>query len=104
MAKKLSINVPAATGFFSPATIKKAEEDAAKTAHAVKSEPPDTPLSSKTKSKNKGGRPKSPKKKKQYTLTMDPELYETLKAKAVEKQKSFSQLVTDAMLDFLNND
>jgi hypothetical protein len=35
---------------------------------------------------------------------MDPELYETLKAKAVEKQKSFSQLVTDVMLDFLNND
>ena len=35
MAKKLSINVPAATGFFSPETIKKAEEDAAKAAPAV---------------------------------------------------------------------
>ena len=64
----------------------------------------DIPLSPQTKVKNKGGRPKSPKKKGQFTLTMDPELYETLKAKAVEKQKSFSQLVTDVMLDFLNND
>lgn len=101
MAKKLSINVPAATGFFSPETIKKAEEDAAKTAPAV---PSDVPLSPETKVKNKGGRPKSPKKKGQFTLTMDPDLYETLKSKAVEKQKSFSQLVTDVMLDFLNND
>lgn len=104
MAKKLSINVPAATGFFSPETIKKAEENAAKVAPAVKSEPSDIPLSPQTKVKNKGGRPKSPKKKGQFTLTMDPDLYETLKAKAVEKQKSFSQLVTDVMLDFLNND
>lgn len=50
MAKKLSINVPAATGFFSPETIKKAEEDAAKAAPAVKSEPSDVPAFTRNKS------------------------------------------------------
>mgnify|MGYP000535527959 CR=1 FL=1 len=58
----------------------------------------------KQKSKIRVGVLNRQRKRGKFTLTMDPELYETLKAKAVEKQKSFSQLVTDVMLDFLNND
>lgn len=104
MAKKLSINIPTATGFFSPETIKKAEEEeAAKVASSVKSDSSDPTASQEIKEKNKGGRPKLEKKKKQFTLTMDPDLYIILKSKAAEKQTSFSQLVTDVMLDFLKN-
>ena len=54
------------------------------------------------KPKSKGGRPKKDKKKQQYTLTMDPELYHKLRKKAEEKNTSFSQLVTDAMIDYLD--
>jgi hypothetical protein len=94
--KKLSINVPPAAGFFSPETIKKAEEAEKNTSSAITSPPQPT------KAKNKGGRPKSEVKKKQYTLTMDPALYDALKKKAKEKNKSFSSLVNDVMIDYLN--
>ena len=55
------------------------------------------------KPKSKGGRPKKDNKKQQFTLTMDPELHKQLLKKATEEQKSFSQLVTDAMIDYLND-
>lgn len=104
MAKKLSINVsggPLASGFFSPETIKKAESEEV---ISTESAPPQTISEELPKPKNKGGRPRLDKKKEQYSLTMDPDLYLILKSKAKEKHRSFSQLVTDVMLDFLNND
>lgn len=97
MSKKLPINVPVAAGFFSPETIRRAEEENAEKAAPINTDP------SSTKVKNKGGRPKALKKKSQFTLTMDPDLYAALKDKAAEKQKSFSQLVTDTMLEYLRN-
>lgn len=49
----------------------------------------------------KPGRPKVSNKKKQYTLTMNPDLYKTLSALAKENYKSFSQLVTDACIEYM---
>lgn len=53
------------------------------------------------KEPGKRGRPKVSNKKKQYTLTMNPDLYETLQALAKENYKSFSQLVTDACIEYI---
>lgn len=102
MAKKLTIDVnkgALGSGFFSNnASVQ--QDDAAipepeiKPVHSQPEQP---------KVKNKGGRPKQAKKKAQYTLTMDPDLYQILRAKAEEKCTSFSQLVTDCMLEFLKN-
>lgn len=111
MAKNLSIKIPTASRFFSPETIQQAKEDSAEATAAVEpavsesSPAVGSEISDSTDPpKNKGGRPKLEKKKKQYTLTMDPDLYIALKDKAAEKQTSFSQLVTNVMLDFLEND
>lgn len=49
----------------------------------------------------KPGRPKVSNKKKQYTLTMNPDLYKTLSELAKENYKSFSQLVTDACIEYI---
>jgi hypothetical protein len=49
----------------------------------------------------KRGRPKVSNKKKQYTLTMNPDLYKTLSELAKENYKSFSQLVTDACIEYM---
>ena len=81
MAKKLTIDVnkgALGSGFFSnnasvqqdDATIPEPE---IKPVHSQPEQP---------KVKNKGGRPKQAKKKAQYTLTMDPDLYQILRAKA----------------------
>lgn len=112
MAKNLSIKIPTASRFFSPETIQQAEEeDSAEATPAVEPAVSESSpaVGSETSDstdppKNKGGRPKLEKKKKQYTLTMDPDLYIALKDKAAEKQTSFSQLVTNVMLNFLEND
>lgn len=96
---KLSINVPPAppaAGFFSPETIKKAEEAERNVIS------PDASLPQQSKEKNKGGRPKSEVKKKQYTLTMDPDLYDTLKKEAKARHISFSYLITEAALEYLS--
>lgn len=41
------------------------------------------------------------RKKKQYTLTMHPDLYETLKKLADSQYKSFSQLIADACIEYI---
>lgn len=41
------------------------------------------------------------RKKKQYTLTMHPDLYETLKQLADSQYKSFSQLIADACIEYI---
>lgn len=102
MAKKLTIDVnkgALGSGFFSNSS--SAQQDAAaipeseiKSVHSQSEQP---------KKKNKGGRPRKEKKKAQYSLTMDPDLYQTIRAKAEEKHTSFSQLVTDCMLEYLKN-
>ena len=55
----------------------------------------------KKKEPGKRGRPKVSNKKKQYTLTMNPDLYKTLSELAKENYKSFSQLVTDACIEYI---
>lgn len=47
----------------------------------------------------KPGRPSKPHKKQQFSITMDPDLYASLQNIAAEKQTSFSQLVTNIILD-----
>ena len=47
----------------------------------------------------KPGRPSKPHKKQQFSITMDPNLYASLQNIAAEKQTSFSQLVTNIILD-----
>lgn len=49
---------------------------------------------------NQKGRPRKTHKKLQYTLTMDPDLHMLLESIADKKQTSFSQLVTDIVLEF----
>lgn len=53
------------------------------------------------KEPGKRGRPKVSNKKKQYTLTMNPDLYTQLSELAKENYKSFSQLVTDACIEYM---
>lgn len=47
----------------------------------------------------KPGRPAKQHKKQQFSITMDPELYASLQEIAEEKQTSFSQLVTNIILE-----
>lgn len=97
MAKKIPININSgalAEGFFSTAS---KQQDTVKEAPAKA-----TVSSTAAPKKNKGGRPRKEKKKQQYTLTMDPELYQQLRETASSMQKSFSQLVTDVMIDYLD--
>ena len=51
----------------------------------------------------KPGRPPKQHKKEQFSITMDPELYELLKHIAEKKQTSFSQLVTSIVLDAIED-
>lgn len=53
------------------------------------------------KEKKKRGRPTVANKKQQYTLTMNPDLYEVLSELAKANYKSFSQLVTDACVEYM---
>lgn len=50
-------------------------------------------------SKKNPGRPPKQHKKQQFSITMDPELYAALQEIAEEKQTSFSQLVTNIILE-----
>lgn len=52
-----------------------------------------------THSTKKPGRPAKQRKKQQFSITMDPELYTSLQKIAEEKQTSFSQLVTNIILE-----
>ena len=70
-----------------PEPIKETEKAAVEDTELPKKEP------------GKRGRPKVSNKKKQYTLTMNPDLYKTLSELAKENYKSFSQLVTDACIE-----
>lgn len=47
------------------------------------------------------GRPRVARKKKQYTLTMRPDLYERAKAEADRRGISFSSLVSDAFVEYM---
>lgn len=60
-----------------------------------------TESGSTNKEKNKGGRPKKENKKKQYSLTMDPFLYKEVMEFANKKRTSFSQIMTNAILDYM---
>lgn len=99
MAKKPSINVtdgPLAAGFFSSETIKKTAVEPEDT---TKMDAPSEPISP----KNKGGRPRKANKKEQYTLTMDPLLYNKIRNEAAKEMKSISQFITDVMNTYFNN-
>lgn len=101
MAKKPSINInngPLAAGFFSGEKIPEIEKE-----NTVAIEKPTNNQQTNKPEKNKGGRPKKENKKKQYTLTMDPDLYEKLKTEADQRHTSFSQLITTVMLEYLEN-
>ena len=52
-------------------------------------------------SKPHRGRPKVAIPKKQYTLTMRPDMYERAKKEAERRGPSFSQLVSDALNEYL---
>lgn len=54
--------------------------------------------------KNKGGRPKKENKKQQFSITMDPELYKKVKEYAETKRTSFSQLMVNAVLEYMEHD
>lgn len=47
------------------------------------------------------GRPKVATPKKQYTLTMRPDMYERAKAEAERRGLSFSALVADAFTEYM---
>lgn len=47
----------------------------------------------------KPGRPSKQHKKQQFSITMAPDLYASLQEIAEEKQTSFSQLVTNIILE-----
>lgn len=48
------------------------------------------------------GRPKVAQKKKQYTLTMRPDLYKKAKEEAERRGISFSALVSDAFIEYMS--
>jgi predicted HicB family RNase H-like nuclease len=100
MAKKLTIDVnkgALGSGFFSnSASVQQNDETIPEPEVKPVDSQPEQP-----KEKKRIGRPKQAKKKAQYTLTMDPDLYQRLRAKAEAKCTSFSQLVTDCMLEYL---
>ena len=78
-----------------------------KTSSADKKKTPSLKTSSADKKKSsdgkkKIGRPTVENKKKQYSLTMHPDLYTKLMEKAKEERTSFSQLITNIALDYLN--
>lgn len=54
--------------------------------------------------KNKGGRPKKEKKKAQFSITMDPDLYKSVKEYAESKNISFSQIMVNSILQYMEND
>jgi hypothetical protein len=54
------------------------------------------------KLRGKPGRPRKPNKRQQYTLTMDPKLYGSLKKYAENHQLSFSQLITNAAIEYID--
>ena len=71
------------------------------TVEETESKKDDTQNTEPPKEEKKPGRPKVSNKKKQYTLTMNPDLYKTLSKLAKENYKSFSQLVTDACIEYM---
>lgn len=96
-----------AAGFFSSSSEETSDKIVAPNIEVPKSpaKNPTTKPSQKKSTrtgKKKMGRPTVANKKKQYSLTMRPDLYELLMEKAKEKQTSFSQLITEAALDYLN--
>lgn len=53
------------------------------------------------KEKPHRGRPRVAQKKKQYTLTMRPDMYEKARAEAERRGLSFSALVSDAFTEYM---
>lgn len=100
--KKLPKDVDFAAGFFStPATTEDTSGEAVVekvTAPAIVSEKPE-PKEKDTEPKNLGGRPKKDGlKNEQFTLTMNPEMYEKLRIVAEEQAGgNFSRLIDDAV-------
>lgn len=85
--KKLEIKTPAMS-VISPEAIQKVDQEENK---EIKRE-----------TTGKKGRPRVKQKKKQYSLTLNPDLYDETFEKADELGISFSALVTMAIKDFLN--
>lgn len=48
------------------------------------------------------GRPKVANKKKQYTLTMRPDMYEQAREEADRRGISFSALIANALVEYLD--
>lgn len=51
--------------------------------------------------KRRRGRPKVDNKKKQYTLTMRPDMYAQAQDEAAKRGISFSALVANALMEYL---
>ena len=66
---------------------------------------PKTEATTEEQPKRKAGRPRKSEseKKRQYTITFDPKLYEQLQSIAEESFKSTSQLITDACVEYIKN-
>ena len=112
MAKPNIKELDLASGFFSDSSEQNSGKIVAPKIESVK-EPAEkkktpslkTSSADKKKSsdgKKKIGRPTVENKKKQYSLTMHPDLYTKLMEKAKEERTSFSQLITNIALDYLN--
>lgn len=88
MAKKLEIKTPA-MGFINPEAIKEVEENT------------EIRKDEKKQASGKRGRPRVKNKKKQYTLTLTPDLYEEAFERAEELGISFSALTSMAIQEYL---
>ena len=102
MKKELKVSNPIlnpAMSFIGQETIEKVDGIVDQTEESVIKKT-DTPVIEETK--RGPGRPKVNTKKKQYTVTLKPELYEEAVQKAEKMGISFSALVTNALNEYLN--
>lgn len=102
MKKKIEVKNPIlnpAMSFIGQETIEKVDGIVDQTEEAV-IEPTNAPVVEETK--RGPGRPKVNTKKKQYTVTLKPEIYEKAMLQAEEMGISFSALTTNALNEYLN--
>ena len=105
--KKLPKDIDFAAGFFSTPSSEKDEKSLVEKIVAptpIASESPSKEENNETKkaNKNPGGRPKKiGLKNEQFTLTMNPEIYEKLKIVANDRTRgNFSALIDDAIKSY----
>lgn len=57
-----------------------------------------------SRTSRKRGRPRVANKKKQYTLTMRPDMYEQAREEADRRGISFSALIANALVEYMDRD